>query len=244
MVYGIISDIHSNFDAFRVVYNKLSALNVDKVICLGDIVGYNAEPDRCVDRVFRISDYIVRGNHDKAVAGLTDIAYFNEVARDAVIWTRKNISEANLERLKRIKKGPLLIEDRYVICHGSPVDEDTYIFTERLVKEAFDHLSEHFPKANICFFGHTHVPLVYEEGVGVLGPGSTFVLKENKRYLINPGSVGQPRDGINKSSFGVFDDTTLTFTLFRIDYPIEKTKEKVINAGLPPMLASRLDSGY
>ncbi len=244
MIYGIISDIHSNFDAFRVVYNRLSALNVDKVICLGDIVGYNAEPDKCVERVFKIADYIVRGNHDKAVAGLIDIAYFNDVARDAVLWTRKNISSSNLERLKSIEKGPLLIENKYVICHGSPVDEDRYIFTERLVREAFDYLDKHFPDARVCFFGHTHVPLVYEEGTGVLGPGSTFVLREDKRYLINPGSVGQPRDGINKSAFGVFDDTTLTFTLFRIDYPIEKTKEKVINAGLPPVLASRLDSGY
>ena len=244
MLYGIISDIHSNFDAFRVVYNKLSALNVDKIICLGDIVGYNAEPDRCVDKVFKIADYIVRGNHDKAVAGLTDIGYFNEMAREAILWTRENISKSNLERLKGIKKGPLLIEKKYVVCHGSPMDEDTYIFTERLVSEAFDYLEVHFPQTNICFFGHTHVPLVYEKETGVLGPGSTFVLKENGKYLINPGSVGQPRDGVNKSSFGVFDDTTLTFTLFRIDYPIGKTKEKIIDAGLPPMLASRLDSGY
>ncbi len=244
MVYGIISDIHSNFDAFRVVYNKLSALNVDRIICLGDIVGYNAEPDRCIDWVFRIANHTVRGNHDKAVAGLMELDYFNDVARTAVLWTKKHITQSNLERLKGVEKGPLLIDGKYLICHGSPMDEDEYILSDRVVEKTFSYLDEYYPDVSICFFGHTHVPVVYEEKTGMLGSSSTFILKENNRYLINPGSVGQPRDGDNRASFGLFDDTTLTFTLFRVEYPIEKTKLKILNAGLPPMLASRLDSGY
>ncbi len=244
MIYGIISDVHSNYDALDIVLSHIKSIGVERIIFLGDMVGYNAEPDRCVELLFPLLYSEVRGNHDKAVSGKMNLDYFNAVARQAVLWARKNMKPENMEIVKALPKGPVGVDSRFIICHGSPMNEDMYILTHGAVEESFAFMEENFPDIDICFFGHTHVPFVFEERRGMLDLEDTLHLKRGKRYIINPGSVGQPRDGNPRASFGIFNDIDLTFTLHRVSYPIEKAQEKIVKAGLPGMLAERLAMGY
>lgn len=218
-------------------------LKPEKIICLGDTVGYNADPDLCLEELFTRSDSIIRGNHEKAVSGLVSIDYFNEVAKEVIFWTRRKLKRKNLTRIKQMAKGPLLVNEKFLICHGSPVDEDLYIIYESAARESFQYMHDHYPDIRICFFGHTHVPLVIEEGGEAYPPPRVFSSDDKHCYLINPGSVGQPRDGIPLASFGLYDDEKGTFEHFRIPYPVEKTQKKILSAGLPLFLAERLSLG-
>ena len=243
MKYAVLSDIHSNWEALSSAEKEIKKYDVDYIVCLGDAVGYNADPNRCLEEITGLADFMVRGNHDKAVAGLMSIDYFNSMAREAVQWTRTHISLKNLAILKKLPAGPLLVNDRYLICHGSPMDEDRYIITYTDINEIFFYINRYFKDTGICFFGHTHVPLVFEENSGLLDLKPEIQLDPSKRYLINPGSVGQPRDGSSKASLGVFDNEKYVYRYVRFDYPVDITQRKVIEAGLPRALAVRLYSG-
>jgi len=139
MKYAIISDIHSNIEAFCAICKELIYQDTDSVVCLGDIVGYNPDPDACTNLVFKTADNIIRGNHDKAVVGCTDIHNFNCAAQEAILWTKKNLTEKNIARLKNLNQGPIVINDKFLICHGSLMDKIA-IFILLLVSMRASHL--------------------------------------------------------------------------------------------------------
>jgi predicted phosphodiesterase len=245
MKYLIFSDIHGNLEAFEALLGFIKRKKIDKYLFLGDIVGYGASPNEAIQTLKQLRPiYAVRGNHDKAVSGYEPLEAFNPVAASAIQWTKKNISKKSLNYLYRLKKGPLIIDKNITICHGAPFDEDYYIFGDFDAAEAFYYI-----KTPICFFGHTHFPVIYKlknnmiEGLLVQGKRKSIKLEKNIKYLINPGSIGQPRDRNPSLSFAIFDSKLMQIIFFRIQYDVEKAKKKIINANLPPTLAERLSLG-
>jgi diadenosine tetraphosphatase ApaH/serine/threonine PP2A family protein phosphatase len=194
-----------------------------------------------------VASALVRGNHDKTVASLDNLEWFNEAARAAIQWTHDALAASSLRKLSDIPSGPLPVLDRLLICHGSPMDEDLYITRHRDVERSFEYMDRHHPGTRVCFFGHTHVPLIVDEDGEALVPPERFVLQPERRYLINPGSVGQPRDRDPRASFGVLEieeADSLVYRHYRVEYPVERTQEKIRGAGLPSMLAERLARGW
>jgi predicted phosphodiesterase len=245
---AVISDVHSNLEALTTVLAAIEKMKVDAVYCLGDVVGYNADPEPCLEAVLGIAAGCVRGNHDKAVAGLMDLAWFNNEAREAALWTRKVLGEGSLKRLARLREGPFDPGRGILLCHGSPCDEDEYIYEGRSIAEGFRCLEEEHPGTRICFHGHTHSPLVAVRlgGKGQprrLATGDRVELDPDSVYLINPGSVGQPRDGIAQASFGILDVDGMTYSTLRVGYPLRETQRKILAVGLPERLARRLGEG-
>jgi len=245
MRWGIISDIHSNIEALNVALGTLSEEHVDRIIALGDVVGYGPNPEECVKLIRDNSIDSVMGNHD---FGLNSFAYeenFNSYARDAIKWTRKVVSESTKSFLKTL---PLfIVKENFTMFHGN-LDEESpffYITSAEDALESFNNL-----KTPVGFFGHSHVPGIFsiKEGEDVeythLNPGQKIFLKENYRYLINPGSVGQPRDGIPLGSFIIFDNQSMNVEFVRFRYDIEKVYNKIIKLGLPPFLGERLFIGF
>ena len=246
MRYLIISDIHGNLEALDTVLALLAG-RYDEVLVLGDLVGYGADPNAVTDRVKSLSPRaVIRGNHDKVAAGLDDGESFNAVARSAVQWTYDTLTPENREYLATLPTGPLQIDDTLEICHGSPFDEDAYLFDELDALRAFEAATR-----PVCLFGHTHVALAFRHAGDrldlIAGPGETAGLRVSfepgSRYLINPGSVGQPRDGDPRAGAAVIDIDANVIELFRFPYPIEETQRKIREAGLPEVLARRLSVG-
>jgi predicted phosphodiesterase len=247
MRIAVLSDAHANREALVAVQRSLRELEVDTVLCLGDMVGYNADPDFCVGRILDMASVVVRGNHDKTVASPDNLEWFNEVAREAILWTRGALSPANLQRLQEVPAGPVVALDRFLLCHGSPMDEDLYITRQRDVDQSFAFMQRYYPDLRVCFFGHTHVPLVVHEQGGAQEPPEELPLEPRGRYLINPGSVGQPRDRDPRASFGVMElheDDAMVYRQYRVPYPVEATQAKIRAAGLPSILAERLTRGW
>jgi diadenosine tetraphosphatase ApaH/serine/threonine PP2A family protein phosphatase len=247
MRIAVLSDAHANREALVAVQRRLRELEVDTVLCLGDMVGYNADPDFCVTRILDMASAVVRGNHDKTVASPDNLEWFNEVAREAILWTRGALSAANLRRLQELPAGPLPALDRFLLCHGSPMDEDLYITRQRDVEQSFAFMERNHPDLRVCFFGHTHVPLIVQEGEEAEEPPEELRLEAKGRYLINPGSVGQPRDRDPRASFGVVElqeEDGMVYRHYRVPYPVEATQAKIRAAGLPSILADRLTRGW
>ncbi len=245
---AIISDIHSNLEALTAVFAVIDGMTLDAVFCLGDIVGYGADPDACVDMALARSNMAVRGNHDKAVAGLLNLDWFNHAAREAALWTRRACLPETLEKVKRLEEGPRDAGEGILLCHGAPFNEDVYIVDQESVSESYRCLDERFPGARFCLHGHTHVPLVIaregEKGRPRLIQGTGGVdLRDGATYLINPGSVGQPRDGNPLASFGILDTTGMAWTNLRVAYSVRDAQRKILQAGIPPQLAERLAEG-
>jgi len=241
----VVSDLHSNAEALRAVVSKTRRKRLDSVICLGDFVGYGAEPNQVLDvmRTLRGSKYYVRGNHDRVASGIDDGSSFNHAARAAALWTRDHLSAVNRRFLSGLTIGPLQHED-LMFCHGSPYDEDEYLFTEHHAGLVFKLFA-----ARVIFFGHTHLPVFFSidqrgrvEGALIRGD-ATLDLDPDRRYLINPGSVGQPRDRNPQSSFALYDSMRGRVKFFRVDYDIEATQRSIHAAGLPRILADRLAIG-
>jgi diadenosine tetraphosphatase ApaH/serine/threonine PP2A family protein phosphatase len=245
--YLVISDIHGNLEALEAVLTALDS-RYDEVLVLGDLVGYGADPNAVVDRIRGLQPRaVIRGNHDKVAAGLDDGESFNLVARSAVNWTTEELAPANREYLLALPEGPVAIDDTVEICHGSPLDEDHYIFDELDALRGFEKASR-----RLCLFGHTHMAVVYRRAdriAIVAGPGDTsgvcIKLDEDPEaaFLVNPGSVGQPRDGDPRAGAGIVDTGTREVELFRVPYPIDVAAGKIRRAGLPDILARRLSLG-
>jgi predicted phosphodiesterase len=244
MRVAILSDVHANREALREVERSIRDLTVDVILNLGDAVGYNADPDYCVRRLAELTELKVRGNHDKTVTNPTNLDWFNEAARSAILWTREALSARSLELLESYPKGPKVVLDRYLLCHGSPMDEDLYITTRSDVDRSFAFMEQNVEGIKVCFYGHTHVPFIIEEDGRALSPPERYSLDPKRRYLINPGAVGQPRDGVPLASFGVLDDEKMVYYHYRVPFPIEAAQRKIIAAGLPRMLADRLAAGW
>jgi len=248
MRYAIISDIHANLEALSAVLQAVDDLEVDDVYCLGDIVGYGADPDACTRLVLARSSLVVRGNHDKAVAGLMSLEWFNHAARAAALWTRENAREETIARVRALPQGPREGPEGVLICHGTPFDEDTYLIDRETVAESFRTLDESHPGVRFCFHGHTHVPLVaVRDGARgsprLVRKQGEIELEEGAAWLINPGSVGQPRDGNALASFGILDTHRMVYSNLRIAYGVREAQRKMLQAGIPEELALRLAEG-
>ncbi len=248
MRYLILSDIHANYAAFAAVMNSTRRKRWDKAVCLGDIVGYAAEVNQTIDRLRSLKPLtVIRGNHDKVCSGVEGnerLAKFSKFARIAAEWTSLKLTRPNRRYLSTLPKGPKMVDGVFAIAHGSPLDEDAYIFSDLDALRVFR--STDFP---ICFIGHSHFPVVFSwDGSEVTTQIATppeFKLKLDpaKRYLINPGSVGQPRDRCPLASFATYNAETRLLRIHRVRYDIEATQENILRAGLPSPLAERLSVG-
>jgi len=244
--YLILSDMHANWDAFAVVLRRARRKRFDAVLVLGDLVGYGGAPNQVVDAVRRLGPRLitVRGNHDKVVAGIDNGANFNQTALAAAQWTTGRLTPANLRYVRDLPQGPVEIEPGIAICHGSPLDEDTYVFSDVDAYEIFAG----FP-VPLTFFGHTHIPSFFSlEGrrLGVTalrGEGGTIHLHPEGRYLVNPGSIGQPRDRDPRASYMTYDSVRRVVRWYRIPYDIPEAQRRIRRAGLPGSLADRLAVG-
>jgi len=241
MKHAILSDIHGNLEAFQAVLKDLSQEKIDQVFFLGDIVGYGADPDKCIESIQELTSCVVAGNHDWAAVGLTDTSYFNPAAKTAVEWTAKKISENHQEFLKKL---PLLQNHpNLTLVHAAPHQPEEWDYTRSPHEASLSF--QHFDQ-QICFIGHSHVPLAFEqneEGTTYVLPYTTFTLRDSYRYIINTGSVGQPRDGDSRASYGIYSPDDSRFILKRISYNIKRAQKKILDAGLPHFLALRLASG-
>jgi predicted phosphodiesterase len=245
MRYLILSDIHSNREALLAVLNRVRRKRWDKAIVLGDVVGYGANPNEAVDTVRSLRPLVaIRGNHDKVCSGVEDGEMFNRVALQAAVWTRHHLTPSNLRWLRSLPEGPAVVDGSFAISHGTPIDEDAYIFGEIEALNVFRQTT--FP---LCFFGHSHFPVIFGlspdaiQTVLTAPPIFRFRLEPGVRYLVNPGSIGQPRDGLPLASFAMFDSETRTVAIHRVSYELERAQRKILAAGLPRPLADRLALG-
>jgi predicted phosphodiesterase len=246
----LLSDIHSNLEALEACLS--AAPPTDTTVNLGDIVGYGASPNEVTERAHALAGIFVRGNHDKVVAGIDDVENFNPIAGIAAIWNREQLTGERLSWLRDLPKGPITTGEiagvQYV--HGAPDDEDRYVVTP---EDAAGQLIK--SGGGITFFGHTHIQGAFQlEGkiVRAVHPAYStvakleawdLVLKEGLNYMINPGSIGQPRDGDWRAAFGVFDSSQRVVTFFRVPYELRAAQEKIFAANLPARLATRLAAG-
>ncbi len=246
MRYAVISDIHSNLEALEAVLRDLEEQEVDEVVCLGDVVGYYANPNECVSICRERRFKCIRGNHDDAVLGLCPLEDFNPVAQAALVWTAHHLAEEHRAWLRQLPAWLLVAED-FLAVHGSPWHPYAYIFSSSGASRAFAHLKECFPQVNTCFFGHTHQKALFwtEDGsVQRAEKENKFILGSSGLYLINPGSIGQPRDGKPGASYTIYDSRKRELEFRCVTYELAVTQRKVREAGLPAMLAERLSYGY
>jgi len=250
MRYAVLSDVHGNLEALAAVLDALAPERVDRYLCLGDVVGYGAEPGACLARLEACGAVIVGGNHDLACVGKFDLDWFNETARAAVLWTRDRLSFAELDALRRL---PLTaIVEPCTLVHGTLRHPERF---EYLVEagQAIDTLAA--CRTLMCLVGHTHLPFVLEYDrrerritrlltrAGELAQVAFTDDPDAMRYLVNPGSVGQPRDGDPRASCAVIDTGRHEVSIRRIPYDVAAAQQKIRQAGLPGFLADRLAVG-
>lgn len=245
----VISDIHANLEALEACLD--AAPEYDQVYNLGDIVGYGANPNETMERSRKLGSIFVRGNHDKACSGLTNLDDFNPIAGLAALWTRQTLAPDHLAFLRELPQGPLEPMANVQLVHGSPRDEDEYLLTG---SDAYAQME--LAPVPLVFFGHTHVQRCFLLESG--GPGKSLIpayksakgkqtikleLKANIKYMVNPGSIGQPRDNDPRAGFLLYDTDAKSITFHRVPYDIERAQKKILGAGLPERLAIRLAEG-
>jgi len=246
MRYLVLSDIHANLEAFEAVLIAARGMAYDRVLVLGDLVGYGADPNAVIDKVRDLDPHaLIRGNHDKVGSGLESPEGFNAIAKSAIRWTYDALTPENRDWLAALPAGPVIVDDLIEICHGTPFDEDAYVFDD------LDALrSLHTSERQLCLFGHTHVQV----GYALSGDQFTLttmddsrplniVLTNGSKHLINPGSVGQPRDGDPRAGFAIVDTDHRHVLIYRTPYDIEHARTRIIEEGLPEILAQRLALG-
>jgi predicted phosphodiesterase len=243
MRYLVLSDLHANLEACDAVLADAAAVGYDRVLLLGDLVGYGGDPAPVLDRALALQPLTaIRGNHDKVCAGLVPATEFNDAARLAAEWTARTLDAEHLRTLAALAPGPLLVEPGLQICHGAPFDEDYYIFDESDAAQAFQTGG-----GRICLFGHTHVPALFASALDPFqdetGQGLTFRLPASGPALINVGSVGQPRDRDPRAAYGVLDLGRGTIELRRVVYDVAGAQSAIRAAGLPAWLGQRLERG-
>lgn len=246
MRYLILSDIHANRTALEAVLEAAQGRWV-KAVCLGDLVGYGPDPNEVIDRIRSLGALTIRGNHDKAVSGIADGEEFNPIARSAVLWTRQQLRPDNREYLEKLPRGPLTVDD-FSFVHGALHDEDEYVFVPSQAVEGL--LNAPSP---VTFFGHTHLQggfTLRGEQVEALhfrpaggNPFSTLAVETGTTYLLNPGSIGQARDGDARAAFAIADLENQSVEFWRVPYDIEDVQKRMAKAGLPEPLILRLSFG-
>ena len=245
MRYAILSDIHSNLEALNAVLQEVDSQKVDAIISTGDVVGYNANPNECIEILRERSVRSLMGNHDIRACGMKEANDFNPIARDAILWTRDVLSNENLNFLKSQPKTLFLDEKKAIAIHGSFESYDSYILSPLNAMENFSIMEDsHHPP--LCFFGHTHVKIAYRylNGKVTTYRDDELSVSGSERYLINPGSVGQPRDLDPNASFLIYNTTKKSIRFFKIKYDVDTSYKKILEAGLPKELAERLVVGW
>lgn len=247
MRYLIVTDIHANWEALSAVLRHARRKHVDRVVFLGDAVGYGASPNQVIGwlRALGPPPLAVRGNHDRVCAGLDTGEYFNRFAREASQWTLDHLEPRHLDYLRALPVGPLELEPGVLICHGSTVDEDAYIFSGYDAQLAFEAAPH-----PVIFFGHTHVPSLFTLTPDTRGPHlevrllagrrEVVELHPRRRYLLNPGSVGQPRDRNPCAAYALFDSSSRRVYVYRVGYRADEARRRILGAGLPAVLGDRL----
>jgi len=245
MRYAILADIHSNLEAFKAVLEHAeSKSGFDQIWCLGDIVGYGPDPCACIELLRKHDSICVAGNHDWATIDKADISEFNLAAAEACLWTYKQLSSDDVDYLLELPQ--VIMQKDFTLVHGSPGKPLwEYVLSTGVAKQNFDHFDTKY-----CLVGHSHVPLVYayddeaDDCHSVeLSDGYSFKIAE-QRLIINPGGVGQPRDGNPKASYMIYDSDAGTVNLHRVDYDYSKTQAKMTKQNLPDLLIERLAHGY
>lgn len=238
MRFAIFSDIHSNLEALEAVLKDIKGQRITHLFCLGDIVGYAANPSECVEVIRDLECYAIRGNHDEmCIEDHPDMEGYNDMARKGLEYSRKHLSREQKNYLRDLPYSGMFPE--YTFVHSCLHHPQSWIYVLSY-REAALHFKEQTTAASFC--GHTHFPIIFEDGDKLRAyPGITRMeLAKDKRYLINVGSVGQPRDGDNRACYGIYEPESRIFEFRRIPYEIEKAQRKIIAAGLPELLAARL----
>ena len=245
MRYLVLSDIHGNIDALdAVLADAASRYGELPLLLLGDLVGYGGDPNGVIDRLRELPvAAAVRGNHDRAACGLDDGAGFNEVARVSAAGTARLLTARNREHLRALPAGPLAVSALIEICHGTPYDEDAYVFDEMDAVYALRAAAR-----PLCLFGHTHAPFAARlrgEDLEVLDldGGEPANIAAGAVHIVNVGSVGQPRDGDPRAAYGVVDEEAGTVTCRRVAYAVERAQARIREARFPESLAARLSLG-
>jgi len=238
MRYGIFSDVHSNLEALESVITAYKQESIDKYLCVGDVVGYSANPKECIEKINLLAATTIAGNHDWASVDLFSTEYFNEIAKEAIFWTKNNLTQKEtlfLENLELIYKA-----ENFVLVHGTldnPQDFN-YMLDTFVAQDSFGIMD-----VNICFLGHTHIAgtfiLTKDKEVFYTQENLLTIKKENK-YIVNAGSVGQPRDRNPDAAYCIYDSKTGEIQFKRISYDVKTTREKIIKAGLPMFLGDRI----
>ena len=239
MRYGLIGDIHGNLEALQVVLGSLDKEKIDRLLCIGDVVGYGANPVECINLLKEKDAKVIAGNHDYASIGLADVDYFNPFAKEALLWTSEQFSEEEINYLAGLR----LIEREgdFTMVHATLDNPREWGY----ILNTFDAaLNFELQTDSICFVGHSHVPVVYAKKDNFVS-GHRFVSKieSGQKYIINVGSVGQPRDGDPRACYVVYDSQLQTVKLKRVEYDVVQAQRKILEAGLPEILADRLSIG-
>lgn len=238
MRYAIIADIHSNLEAFQTVLADIKTQNVQQIVCLGDVVGYNANPKECLDMVRAMNIPVVKGNHDEYCSSNDHLDGFNPHAAEAVIWTRNQLTENDRQWLRDLKYSRMVANFTIVHATLNAPQRWGYVFDKLAAAASFP-----YQNTQVCFFGHTHVPVAFMRDTAVRGGTYSKFKIDPAKYFINVGAVGQPRDNNPRAGYVVYDLDAGTIELRRLDYDIATTQKKIREAGLPERLAERLAFG-
>lgn len=238
--YAIISDVHANLEALKAVLEKIEFDNIDRILFLGDSVGYGPDPNECADILKKKALVMVAGNHDQAATGQIDTAYFNPYAKTAIEWTTRVLTDNIIKHIQSLPVTERLPEDNIFLVHATPKEPEKwhYLLYKQNASENFKHFEE-----SICFLGHSHIPFIVElSHGGELSVHYTQVaIREGNRYIVNAGSVGQPRDGNPDATYVLFKNKMIKIK--RVSYDILLTQKKMRKAGLPSYLVERLLKG-
>ena len=242
MKIGILSDIHGNMEALDVVLAELKECGPDRILCLGDLVGYGPNPNECIEKIASVADIILAGNHDHAATGQLSTEHFNEFARKAIDWTRDVLDAKNSRFLSGLPL--ILVEEGMTLVHATPEApaDWNYIFGYADARRSFSVLT-----TPVCFVGHSHVPVAFimdESGEISIHDATRAAIQEGNKIIINAGSVGQPRDGDPRASYGIFDTDDRYFYLKRVSYAVDAVQEKMRGQNLPSYLIDRLSTGH
>jgi len=252
MRFGIVSDIHANLEALDAVLGEIDGAEVDTLLCLGDLVGYGPNPNECCDLLRKRNCISIAGNHDEAAVSGKGAEYFNPLAHEALVWTQEKLSSTNRDYLQALGRDRRFdgaaagdLKGGFALVHGAPVFHFDYILDVMDAQRAFERV-----EAPVTFFGHTHVAEVYYQDLEgrafqqKLLHGGRIDLAPSYRYLINPGSVGQPRDHNPQASYAVLDTVANVVEVRRVSYDVGVVQERIEHAHLPAQLATRLATGY